>query len=454
MATNVSELMTVILAAGEGTRMRSSRAKVLHQIGHLSLIEHVAKTTRAINAQSRAIVIGPNRDDVAQTISASDAAAQIFVQQDRRGTAHALNAARAAWQNFNGNIIVLLGDAPLMTSQTLQNVQDKLADADMVVVGFEAQNPHGYGRMLMEADQLRAIREEKDASEAERQLSFCNSGVIGFRASRLAEIIDGINDDNAANEYLLTDAVEIANTLGLKVTSVSASEAEVQGINTRAQLARAEADFQHSARQAHMLAGVTLIAPDTVFFAHDTQIAQDVTIEPHVIFGPGVTIASGAQIKGFSHFEGATIGPDAAIGPYARLRPGANIGPKAKVGNFCEIKKADIEEGAKVNHLSYIGDAIVGARANIGAGTITCNYDGFTKSRTIIGQGAFIGSNSSLVAPVEIGAGAYVGSGSTITKNVAPDALAIGRARQSDFPDRAKIIRTRGEKAKEKAKSK
>lgn len=446
MAKNTTDLMTVILAAGEGSRMRSSRAKVLHQIAHLPLIAHVTNTTHAINAKVRAVVIGPNRDDVSAAVTERDTDAKIFTQKDRLGTAHALNAAREVWQDFDGNVLVLLGDAPLMSAQTLQKVQDDLAHADMVVVGFEAKNPHGYGRMLMENDQLRAIREEKDASDAERKVTYCNSGTIGFRANKLVEILDKIDNKNSAEEYLLTDAVEIANALGLKITSVEASESEVQGINTRAQLANAEADFQHRARQTHMLAGVTLIAPETVFFAYDTQIEPDVTIEPHVVFGPGVTIASGAQIKGFSHLEGATIGPEAAIGPYARLRPGAQIGAKAKVGNFCEIKKADVQAGAKVNHLSYIGDATIGAGANIGAGTITCNYDGFTKSRTVIGAGAFVGSNSSLVAPIEIGAGAYVGSGSTITENVAPDALALGRARQTNIAERAKIIRARGEK--------
>lgn len=450
MSEKSVDLLTVILAAGEGTRMRSNRAKVLHEVAGLSLLGHVIKTTIEAEATVRLVVIGPERQDVHDAAMNADPDAKIFVQTERLGTAHALNAAREAWEGFAGNVLILFGDTPLMTAQTLQNVHAGLSDADIVVVGFDAENPHGYGRLLMEGDQLIAIREEKEATDAERKTTYCNSGVMGIKGPVLAKLVDGIKADNASNEFYLTDAIEVANTLDLKVTSVETSETETQGINTRVQLAQVEADFQKRARIAHMLAGVTLIAPETVFFSHDTQIGQDVTIEPHVIFGPKVTIAAGAEIKGFSHFDAATIGENAAIGPYARLRPGAEIGNRAKVGNFCEIKKAQILDGAKVNHLSYIGDATVGAGANIGAGTITCNYDGFNKSRTIIGEGAFIGSNSSLVAPVEIGVGAYVGSGSVITKNVAPDSLAIGRTRQADFPGHAAKIRARNKKSGKK----
>jgi bifunctional UDP-N-acetylglucosamine pyrophosphorylase/glucosamine-1-phosphate N-acetyltransferase len=421
----------IVLAAGEGTRMKSAIPKVLHEIGGRPIIQHVVAGAVAAGADRLAVVVGPGRGDVAKAALAIAPEATVFEQVERLGTAHAVLSARAAFVEAVDDVIVLYGDTPLVTAETLARVRAELASGSHVVVlGFEAVNPAGYGRLLLEAGQLVAIREERDANDAERKVTLSNSGIMGFAGEHALGILDAVGNLNAKGEYYLTDAVEVARARGLTASVVSGSEEEFLGVNDRAQLAACEATYQGRRRRDVLASGVTLQAPETVFFAVDTMIAADVLIEPNVIFGPGVTIETGVRIRAFSHLEGAHVREGAIIGPYARLRPGADIGRSAHIGNFVEIKNARIEDGAKANHLSYIGDARVGAKANIGAGTITCNYDGFNKTFTDIGAGAFIGSNSSLVAPVRIHDGAYIGSGSVITKDVNADSLAVGRGRQ------------------------
>jgi bifunctional UDP-N-acetylglucosamine pyrophosphorylase/glucosamine-1-phosphate N-acetyltransferase len=356
----------------------------------------------------------------------------MFVQSERRGTAHAVLAARSAIAEGCDDLIVLFADTPLLTAPTIGALRAAIAEgAAVAVLGFEAFNPFGYGRLLRDAaERLIAIREEKDASDEERAVTLCNGGLMAIDGAHALRLLEKIDDQNAKGEFYLTDVVELARADGRDARVVIAHESEVLGVNDRIQLAQAEAVAQARLRRAAMAGGATMIAPETVFLSADTLIGRDVTIEPHVVIGPGVVIADRAVIHAFSHLEGARVGKGAAIGPFARLRPGAALGEKTKIGNFVEIKNANLAQGAKVNHLSYIGDADVGANANIGAGTITCNYDGFLKYRTTIGEGAFIGSNSSLVAPVTIGQGAYVGSGSVITKDVGPGALAVARGRQ------------------------
>ena len=445
----MADLLSIILAAGEGTRMRSSMPKVLHQVGGLPMLSHVIRSAQAAGSGEIAVVIGPGHDDIRAAIVREAPAAAVFEQAERLGTGHAVHEARAAFANALGNVVVLYGDTPLVTSATIAAVTGKLdAGADLVVVGFEPEDPTGYGRLLTAGDQLLAIREHRDASEDERAVRLCNSGIMGFRAATLRAVIDRIDNKNAKGEYYLTDAVELANVDDLAVEFTVVDAREVIGADDRAKLALAESYFQERKRGEHMAAGVTLHDPRTVYFSWDTQIGRDVVIEPSVVFGPGVSVGEGTVIHAFSHIEGATIGAGAAIGPFARLRPEARLADGAKVGNFVEIKKANIGKGAKVNHLTYIGDADVGAKANIGAGTVTCNYDGVNKSRTVIGDNVFVGSNSSLVAPVTIGDGAYIASGSVITMDVEPDALALGRARQQNKPGYAPRLKARAEAIK------
>ena len=423
--------LAVVLAAGEGTRMRSRLPKVLHPIAHLPLIGHVLKAVTEAGVDRIAVVIGPGHDAVAAATHAIAPGASIHVQAERRGTAHAVLAARPALERAADDVIVVFGDTPFVAPDTVSLMRGMLAEGAAIVVGGMAPpDPQGYGRLVMEHGQLVAIREEKDASEEERAIRFCNGGIMALAGAHALAVLDAVDDRNAQREFYLTDAVAIANARGLKVTAIEIGFDEVFGINNRAQLAKAEGHFQHRRRSEAMAGGVTLLAPETVFFAHDTELGRDVVIEPNVVFGPGVRVADDVRLRAFSHIEGATIAAGAIVGPFARLRPGAEIGPNAHIGNFVEVKQAEVEEGAKINHLTYIGDARVGAKANIGAGAITCNYDGVHKHRTDIGAGAFIGSNSALVAPVTIGDGAYVASGSVITDDVEPDALAIGRGRQ------------------------
>lgn len=430
MSHTKPSLLTIVLAAGKGTRMKSAVPKVLHPVAGLSLVGHVLGLTGELGAETRAVVVGPGMDDVRAEATRRAPGSQVFVQQNQLGTADALLAAREAIAAHAGDVIVLYGDTPLITAPTLAAMRKALdAGSNVVVLGFKAADPTGYGRLLTGAGgELQAIREEKEATPAERAVDLCNSGVLAFRCPDLLSILTRIGNANAKGEYYLTDAVEIARRDGLKASVVVCPEQEVLGINSRDQLAVAEAIFQGRARRHAMAEGATLIAPDTVWFSYDTRLGRDVTIEPNVFFGPGVTVEDGVVINANCHIVGTHIRAGARIGPFARLRPGADIGTDVHVGNFVEVKNVVMEAGAKANHLAYLGDGRVGAGANIGAGTIFCNYDGFDKHRTEIGKGAFIGSNTSLVAPVKIGDGAYIGSGSVISRNVEPDALALERA--------------------------
>jgi len=423
--------------------MKSALPKVLHRIAGRSMLGHaISSVYQPDSSNALAVVVGPGRDDVAAEVRRFAGKADIFTQTERRGTAHAVLAAQAAIARGFDDLIVMFGDTPLVRAETIARMRAALAaGAAVAVMGFEATDPTGYGRLIVEDGELTAIREQKDATEAERAITLANAGIMALDGRRALEVLGAIGSQNAQNEYYLTDAVAVARRLGLKCTVVMASGEEVMGVNDRVQLAAAEAVLQDRLRDQAMRAGVTLIAPQTVFFSSDTRIGRDVVVEPNVWFGSGVEIADGATIHAFSHLEGARVETGANVGPFARLRPGAHLGRDAKVGNFVEVKAADVGAGAKISHLSYIGDATVGADANIGAGTITCNYDGFDKARTEIGAGAFIGSNSALVAPVKIGEGAYVGSGSVITQDVEPDALAVARGRQAVKPGWAAAFR-------------
>ncbi len=449
-----SSLLVIVLAAGMGTRMKSAHPKVMHAIAGKPMVGHVIDLGKDLGAQKCAVVIGPEMEALENTVRDQKADVQIYVQKDRLGTAHAVLQARQAIEGHEGKVLVLYGDTPLLTRQALQGLLDQLDQgASVGVLGFETPDPSGYGRLLLGEDgALLAIREHKDASQQERAVTFCNSGVMGFQGATMLSLLDKIGNDNANEEYYLTDAVELARQAGLKTVASVCPQEDVLGVNDRVQLGQAEQIFQTRRRQQAQQDGATLIAPETVFFSHDTQIGRDVIIEPNVVFGPNVTVNDGAHIYSFCHLEGATIKQGALIGPYARLRPGADVGPGAKIGNFVEVKKATIQDGAKVNHLTYIGDADVGSGANIGAGTITCNYDGFFKHKTVIGAQSFVGSNSSLIAPVNIGEGAYIGSGSVISEDVEPDALAITRPERRSFPRWAVRYR-QAQKRKKEAKN-
>jgi bifunctional UDP-N-acetylglucosamine pyrophosphorylase/glucosamine-1-phosphate N-acetyltransferase len=438
--------LAIILAAGKGTRMKSERPKVLHRLAGATLLAHVLTTAKAAGLDRTAIVVGPGMEEVGAAARALDPKLEVFVQAAQLGTADAVKAARRAFEDFHGQVLILYGDTPLLRPETLNQVRAEFdAGADLVVIGFDAESPTGYGRLLLdERGRLAGIREEKDASAEERALTLCNSGIMAFRSSKtLLGLLGRIGNDNAKGEFYLTDAVALARGDRLEARMVKSSAEEVLGVNSRAELAEAEVLMQRRLRAAVMTNGATLVAPETVFLSHDTRIGKDVVIEPHVVIGERVVIEDGATIKSFCYMQDARIGQGATVGPFARLRPGAALAKDAHVGNFVEIKQSEIGEGAKVNHLTYIGDTSVGARANIGAGTITCNYDGFDKHRTEIGAGAFIGSNTSLVAPVKIGEGAYIGSGSVISKDVAPDALALSRSPQEEREGWAAKMRER-----------
>ena len=424
--------LVVVLAAGEGTRMRSSRPKVLHAIGRRSLIAHVLAVAGAVGARA-AVVVGPGQEAVVAAAKGVMPDAEFYLQHERRGTAHAVLAAKAALARGADDVVVAFADTPLITPQTIARLREALADgAGVAVLGFRPADPSGYGRLIADSGgRLLAIREEADAALAERAIGLCNAGLMALAGDVATAILQQIQDDNAKREFYLTDAVAVAHAMGVDVVALETGEDEVRGVNTQGQLAEADAVLQARLRAAAHEAGVTMVAPDTVYLCADTKLGRDVTIEPYVVFGPGVTVEDGALIRSFSHLEGAHVGRSAQVGPFARLRPGANLEADVHVGNFVEVKKARLEVGAKANHLAYIGDARVGAGANIGAGTITCNYDGFGKYLTEIGSAAFIGSNSALVAPVKIGDGAYVASGSVITRDVPADSLAFGRARQA-----------------------
>jgi bifunctional UDP-N-acetylglucosamine pyrophosphorylase/glucosamine-1-phosphate N-acetyltransferase len=436
--------LTVVLAAGEGTRMRSALPKVLHRAAGRTLIGHVLAAAAEAGSGSLSVVIGPDRDDVAAEAGRVAPGAPVFVQRERLGTAHAVLAARESIGTEYDDVLIVYGDTPLVRPETLMRLRAPLAHgASVVVLGFEAEDPAGYGRLISEGENLVAIREEKDASEAERAIRLSNGGLMAIAGEHAISLMEKIGNRNAKGEFYLTDIVEVAVTSGLAVAIEQAGEAEVQGVNTRAQLAVVEAAFQRRLRAAAMEGGATLIDPDSVFFSHDTKLGRDVLVEPNVFFGTGVTVADNAVIHAFSHLEEASVGEGVSVGPFARLRPGTRMGKGSKIGNFCEAKNAEIGEGAKLNHLTYVGDATVGPRANLGAGTVTCNYDGVLKYRTTVGADAFVGVHSALVAPVTIGEGAYVGTGSVIVEDVPAGALAIARSRQVTKEGRGAELKAR-----------
>lgn len=428
----MTELLSIILAAGEGTRMRSAMPKVLHPVGGLPVVGHVVRTVQAIGSQI-AVVVGPNHEAVEAAVTWIAPGASISRQDQRLGTGHAVLQAKSAYEAASGHILVLYADTPLVTAATVAEITSRLdGGADMVVVGFRPLDPTGYGRLLTEDGRVTAIREHKDASAAERLIDLCNSGIIGFRGDTLRAVIERIGNANAKGEYYLTDAVELASGDGRRIDYIVADADELIGVDDRTKLAQAEATFQQLRRSDFMKAGVTLKDPSSVWFSYDTAIGRDVTIFPNVVFGPGVKIADNVEIRAFCDIEDAVIGEGASIGPFARIRGGAELGPDVHLGNFVEVKKSRIGAGTKAGHLSYLGDADIGSKTNIGAGTITCNYDGVNKDKTTIGDNVFIGSNASLVAPLTIGNGAYTASGSVITEDVPADAVAFGRARQEN----------------------
>lgn len=435
--------LSIVLAAGEGTRMKSALPKVLHPVAGLPMLAHVVRAVEAAGGDQVAVVIGHGGEKVREAAEGFAPEARFFEQTERLGTAHAVLAAREAIGQGFDDLMVVFGDTPLLEAEELAAARKRLADerAAVVVLGFRPDEPGAYGRLVERDGKLLAIREAKDCTAAELDIDFCNSGLMVIDGRHALELLDEVGNANAKGEFYLTDIVEIANARGLRAVASETSVESALGINSRAELAEAEQVWQQRRRRQLMLSGVTMLAPETVHLSHDTEIGPDALVEPNVVFGPGVAVEGGARIRAFSHLEGARVAAGAEIGPYARLRPGADVGAKAKVGNFCEVKNAVLDEGAKVNHLTYIGDAHIGAKANIGAGTITCNYDGVAKHHTEIGAGAFVGSNSSLIAPLTIGQGSYIASGSVITADVPADSLAFGRARQVTKEGRASRLR-------------
>jgi bifunctional UDP-N-acetylglucosamine pyrophosphorylase/glucosamine-1-phosphate N-acetyltransferase len=433
----------IILAAGQGTRMKSALPKVLHQVGGRAMLDWAIAAARESGAERVVVVVGPHAPEVRAHLEKTKGADAIAVQAEALGTAHAVRAAEAEFANYEGDIAILYGDAPLIPAEAIASMFTLRGEKQgMVVLGFEAFDPTGYGRLVLAHDgTLVRIVEQKDASKDERAISLCNSGVLCADAKTLFQLLAQVKNENVKREYYLTDVIGLGRMAAHTTHVVRGLESDVLGVNSRIELAVAESAFQMRSRRKAMESGVTLLDPATVYFSHDTIIENDVVIEPGVYLGLGVKIAKGARIKAYSHIEGAEIGEGANVGPFARLRPGAKLGPKVKIGNFVEVKNATFAEKAQASHLSYIGDASVGAAANIGAGTITCNYDGFSKYKTEIGAGAFIGSDTALVAPVKVGEGAYTGSGSVITVDVPADALAVARGRQRNLDGWAKTFR-------------
>ena len=437
--------LNIILAAGKGTRMRSELPKVLHPVAGLPMLGHVLRHLGQSDRSDAAVVVGHGAGEVRDFLDSRFPEATTYVQDQQLGTGHAVRAARDAIARGYDDILVLFGDTPLLTQDTIAQARSALAadDAAVAVVGFEATDPTGYGRLIVANGELVAIREHRDASDEERAVTLCNGGIMALAGQHAEALLDAIGCENEKGEYYLTDVVEIARARGLKAVAIEADPLDLLGVNTLAEIATVESIWQDRRRRELMLSGVAMTAPETVFLSHDTEIEPGARVEPFVFFGPGVSVAAGAKVLAHSSLEGTTVGRGASAGPFARLRPGTQLGERVRVGNFCEVKNAKIADGAKVNHLSYIGDASIGAATNVGAGTITCNYDGMNKHRTEIGERAFIGSNSSLVAPVTIGDGAYIASGSVITRNVGNDALAFGRARQTAREGYAETLRER-----------
>ena len=443
-------LAVVVLAAGQGTRMKSALPKVLHKIGGRPMLAHVLAVAKALSAARVVVVTAPGAESVSAL--AKEWGAEAVVQERQLGTGHAVLATEQALKGFKGNLLVLFGDCPLLTAGTLSRLTAKLGEgADISALGFEAADPTGYGRMIMDGARLSRIVEEKDANPKERATKLAFAGMLAGRAATVFELLHKVGNQNAQGEFYLTDLIEIARTRNLNCAVVEGKEGEMLGVNSRAQLAEAEMAFQARRRRELMAEGVSFAAPETVFLSADTVIEPDAVVGPYVVFGPGVTVRARAEIRAFCHIEDAEIGRGAIVGPFARLRGGAKLDDNVGIGNFVELKNAHLEEGVKASHLSYIGDAHVGARTNIGAGTITCNYDGFAKHRTEIGADAFIGSNTALVAPVSVGDGAIVAADSVITENVQPNALAVARGRQVTKAGRAEEIRS---KARSKKKDK
>jgi len=435
----------VILAAGQGTRMRSDTHKVLHPIASRPLLLHLLDRVDALGAEKRVVVVGKGREQVEAAIAGRNVS--VSVQADQKGTGHAVQQAEEALRGYDGPVVILYGDTPFVETATLRRMLDRL-DGDggpgVVVLASSPADPLKYGRIILgEGDRIAKMVEYKDATEEERAVRLCNSGMMAVRAKDLFRWLGQVGNDNAAGEYYLPDIVNIADREGREAVVIEGDPYEAAGVNSRAELAHLELEWQRRRREQVLDEGATLIDPESVWFAYDTRLGRDVTVEPHVVFGPGVQVADGATIHAFSHIEGASIGARASIGPFARIRPGTRLAENTKVGNFVELKKAEVGEGAKVNHLSYIGDASVGIRANIGAGTITCNYDGFEKHQTVIADRAFIGSNTALVAPVTVGEGAIVGAGSVITRDVEPDSLAVERSEQKGIAGWARRFRER-----------
>ena len=422
----------VILAAGKGTRMNSDLPKALHNVAHASLLEHTLKSCAPLEPEKTILVVGHEAEQVRKAAKAIDPEIEVVVQNEQLGTGHALAQASEALAGFEGDIVVLYADTPFISARTMSAIQEKRHRSDLVVLGFHAQDPAKYGRLVTKGEDLTRIVEFKDANETERAITLCNSGVMAGPAALLLSLVAHLKNDNASGEYYLTDCIALAKNQGHSAQVVICDESETLGVNSRHDLVQAEAIFQDRMRAYFLEAGVNMFAPETVYFSHDTVIGRDAVIEQNVIFAPNCTVESGAIIRAFSHLEGAHVSRGAVVGPYARLRPGAEISEEGKIGNFVEIKNAQIGEGAKVNHLSYVGDATVGQGANIGAGAVTCNYDGVMKHHTDIGENAFIGSSTMMVAPVTIGKNAMTASGSVITKNVPDDALALGRADQNN----------------------
>lgn len=448
--------LAVVLAAGKSTRMQSARPKVLHELAGRSMLGHVLSALQEAGALEIAVVVGPNHHAIIAETKRLKPDAAFAVQSERLGTAHATLAAREAIAKGYEDLLVVFADTPLVWPQTFIAMRKKLARGEdaIIALAFKAKDPAGYGRLIYVDGSLESIREERDATDAEKVINICNAGLMAFDGRRALSLLESIGNANSKKEYYLSDAIAAARARGFGVGSEIAGEVEVMGINDRAQLAAAEAVLQTRLRAAAMRGGATLIDPSSVTFAFDTWLGCDAVIEPHVVFGPGVRVGEGARIRSFSYLEGADIGQNAVIGPFARFCPGTRLEEDVHIGNFVEVNASHISQGTKINHLSYIGDASIGPKTNVGAGTVICNYDGVAKYRTEIGENVFVGSNSAMVAPVKIGSGAYIGSGSVITEDVAPDSLALGRARQIEKPGRGKVLRQRpGKEPRSSAKA-
>ena len=447
-----AELAVIVLAAGEGTRMKSARPKVLHEIAHRPMIAHVLATIGELAPRRTLVVIAENGGAVASAV----APAETVVQSPPLGTAHAVKAALTALGPFEGEVLVVYGDTPLLTPEALRSLlaERRRGGAAVAVLGMRPADPGPYGRLVLAADgSLEAIVESRDADPEQLKIGLCNSGVMALDGALAPELVGAVENSNSKREFYLTDVVAIARRRGLPCRSIEAPAEELLGVNSRAELAVAEATLQQRLRARHMAAGVTLVDPTTVYFSADTEIGRDTVIEPSVVFGPGVRVGEGVEIRAFSHIAGARVGDRAIVGPFARLRPGSELGAEVHIGNFVEVKAARLGTGSKANHLSYIGDSEIGRTVNIGAGTITCNYDGFVKSVTRIGDGAFIGSNSAVVAPVSVGADAIVGAGSVVVEDVPAEALSLGRGKQVNKPGRARELRAEGARRKERSKA-